>query len=157
MTEHDRDQDLDPAAIARRIIDTNQYMVIATANADGTPWISPVWFAHDGYRAFMWLSRPGRRHSRNLEAQAKVAITIFDSTQALGTGFGVTMEADAAVLDGDDLVRATEIASRRSASNGGGMLTVEMLRAGAALRLYRAVPTRLFVILGDDERVPIEL
>jgi hypothetical protein len=31
-----------PAAIARAIIDANLYMVLATADQAGRPWVSPV-------------------------------------------------------------------------------------------------------------------
>jgi hypothetical protein len=30
-------------AIARTIVDVNAFMTLATADADGTPWASPVW------------------------------------------------------------------------------------------------------------------
>ena len=150
-------QQRDPAAVARAIIDANAYMVLATADGEGRPWITPVWFAHDRYREFLWLSRPGRRHSQLIAARPEIAITIFDSTQRIGTGFGVTMSAEATTLSGPELTRATEVVSRRSAEQGGGMFTIEMFEAGATLRLYRAIATEQFVIMGDDERVRIEL
>jgi uncharacterized protein YhbP (UPF0306 family) len=149
--------DRDAAAVAREIIDANQYMVLATADREGVPWISPVWFAHDGYRQLLWISRPGRRHSRNIEVRPVVAISIFDSTQPIGTGHGVTMSAAATVLDGEALVRATEIVSRRSMERGGGMFTVGSFKDDASLRLYRATAVEQFVVLGNDERVPVEL
>ena len=43
----------DLAALAREIIDSNQYMTLATADADGRPWASPVWFAHERYTEFV--------------------------------------------------------------------------------------------------------
>jgi len=43
----------DLAALVRAIIDTNRYMVLATADQDGRPWASPVFFAADGYRDFL--------------------------------------------------------------------------------------------------------
>ena len=147
----------DPAAVAREIIDANQYMVLATADEAGRPWISPVWFAHDRYRSFLWLSRPGRKHSQLISDRREVAITIFDSRQRIGTGYGVTMSAVAGVLDGPELAAAAEIVSRRSVEHGGGMFSVEMFEAAASLRLYRAVATEQFVIMGNDERVPIAL
>lgn len=149
-------EDRDPAAVARQIIDANQYMVLATADADGGPWISPVWFAHDEYRSFLWLSRPGRRHSGNVAVRPQVAITIFDSAQELGTGFGVTMEAEAAALHGSELAQAAEIVNRKSVASGGGIFGVEQLQGAGTLRLYRAVATEQFVILGDDERIRVE-
>ena len=147
----------DPAAVAREIIDANRYMVLATGDPDGVPWISPVWFAHDRYRDFLWISRPERRHSRNLERRPEIAISIFDSTQRIGSGHGVAMSARAAVLGGGDLERAVEIVGVRSTAHGGGMFTVESFAGDARLRLYRAVAVEQFVVLGDDNRVPISL
>ena len=71
----------DPEATARQIIDAAKYMVLATADAGGQPWISPVWFAHADYRELFWISRPERRHSANIAVRLEVAISIFDSTQ----------------------------------------------------------------------------
>jgi GNAT superfamily N-acetyltransferase len=42
-------RDLD---LARGLIDANAYMTLATADADGRPWASPVWFAHHDYTRF---------------------------------------------------------------------------------------------------------
>ena len=149
--------DRDPAAVAREIIDANQYMVLATVDDDGGPWISPVWFAHDRYRAFYWLSRPERQHSRNVAARPQLAISIFDASQRIGIGFGVMMTATAAALEGADLASPTQIVNAKSVASGGGMFSVEYFEAGSDLRLYCAVPTRQFVILGDDERRRIDL
>ena len=35
-------------------------MTIATADADGTPWVTPVWFAPDGPDGLLWVSDPER-------------------------------------------------------------------------------------------------
>ncbi len=45
--------------IARSILDGVSYVVLATADADGAPWSSPVWFATDDYRELFWVSHPG--------------------------------------------------------------------------------------------------
>jgi nitroimidazol reductase NimA-like FMN-containing flavoprotein (pyridoxamine 5'-phosphate oxidase superfamily) len=41
------EQDL--AAVARTIIDANQYMTLATADAQGQPWAAPVFYATADY------------------------------------------------------------------------------------------------------------
>jgi nitroimidazol reductase NimA-like FMN-containing flavoprotein (pyridoxamine 5'-phosphate oxidase superfamily) len=74
----------DLAAAAREIVESNLYVTLATANAEGRPRASPVWFAHEGYRDFLWVSRPEARHSRNLAARPELALVIFDSTAAEG-------------------------------------------------------------------------
>ena len=84
-----------PDAIARAIIDAQQYMTIATADVDGTPLASPVWYAHDGYSRFLSASKPGSRHSKNISARPQVGIAIFDSSVAIGQGQGVYISATA--------------------------------------------------------------
>ena len=51
---------------SRAIVDANLYMVLGTADEEGRPWASPVYFAADGYRDFYWVSRPEAVHSRNI-------------------------------------------------------------------------------------------
>ena len=80
---------------ARRIIDTNSYLTLATADADGRPWATPVWFAQDRYTDYIWVSRPGARHSANIAARAEASIVIFDSTAPVGDGRAVYIEARA--------------------------------------------------------------
>ncbi len=73
-------------AIARRVIDSNQFMTIGSADEEGVPWVSPVWYAPAEYREFFWVSDPEARHSRNIAARPQVAIVIFDSHEAGGSG-----------------------------------------------------------------------
>ena len=53
-------------AAGRSIVDANLYMVLATADADGRPWASPVYFAVEDYTELFWVSSPDVTHSRNL-------------------------------------------------------------------------------------------
>jgi general stress protein 26 len=46
-----------PAAqTASDIIEASRYLVLATADAAGRPWSSPVYFAHIGFAEFFWVS-----------------------------------------------------------------------------------------------------
>jgi hypothetical protein len=45
-------------AIARRGIDSNQFITIGTADEEGVPWVSPAWYAPAEYREFFWVSDP---------------------------------------------------------------------------------------------------
>src|ERR1043165_4372149 len=67
------------------IVAASTYMTTPTAGAGGSPWASPVWFASVDGREFLWISKPGARHSRNIAARPDVAIAIFDSSQPPGT------------------------------------------------------------------------
>jgi nitroimidazol reductase NimA-like FMN-containing flavoprotein (pyridoxamine 5'-phosphate oxidase superfamily) len=65
----------DRTADARRVIDSHVYMTLATADEDGRPWASPVWFAHDGPSRFIWVSKREARHSRNLAVRPAARIS----------------------------------------------------------------------------------
>ena len=84
---------------AAAIIAGTDYMTLATADAEGVPWATPVWFAPDGERALLWLSRPEARHSRNLRAQPRLSIVIFDSRVASEEAAAVYFEAVAEQVD----------------------------------------------------------
>lgn len=80
----------DPAAqIVRDIIEANRYLVLATADATGRPWSSPVYFAHSDFTEFFWVSSLDVTHSRNIEVRPEVGIVVFDSQAAIGAGQGV--------------------------------------------------------------------
>jgi nitroimidazol reductase NimA-like FMN-containing flavoprotein (pyridoxamine 5'-phosphate oxidase superfamily) len=40
----------DLAVLARAILDANRYLTLGTADESGRPWVSPVYYAIDGYR-----------------------------------------------------------------------------------------------------------
>lgn len=146
---------------ARTIIDTQLYLVLATADAAGRPWSSPVYFASSGPAEFFWVSSPEATHSRNIAVRAEVGIVIFDSSVAIGTGQGVYMSAVAQQVTADgDLARGIDVFSRRSLAHGGVAWTVADVQADAGLRLYRAVADAHWVLAKDgkpDHRVPADL
>ena len=80
-------------AAARAIVDAGRYMTLGTADADGHPWVSPVWYAHEDARTFIWVSDPGTRHSFNIAARPDVSLVVFDSHAELGEGQGVYVRA----------------------------------------------------------------
>jgi hypothetical protein len=47
-----RQQHLELGAAARAIIDSNFYMTLGTADEEGRPWVSPVYYAAEGYAKF---------------------------------------------------------------------------------------------------------
>ncbi|MBE8475688.1 pyridoxamine 5'-phosphate oxidase family protein [Streptomyces justiciae] len=146
--------------IARGIVDGSRYLVLATADADGRPWSSPVYFAHAGYREFYWVSSPEVTHSRNIAVRAEVGISVFDSSAEIGTGQGVYMSAVAGVVGEADAVAALDVFSRRSVGHGGRVWTVEDVRGDSGMRLYRAVADAHWMLAKDgrpDHRVPVRL
>jgi nitroimidazol reductase NimA-like FMN-containing flavoprotein (pyridoxamine 5'-phosphate oxidase superfamily) len=126
-------------AAARAIVDAGRYMTLGTADADGRPWVSPVWYAHEDARAFLWVSDPGTRHSFNVAVRQDVSLVIFDSHAELGEGRGLYVRARADQLDDAAAADAIAVFSRRSIAQGGHEWSAGDVRAPARLRLYRAV------------------
>jgi len=145
----------DPAALARALIDANLYMVLATADQAGRPWASPVYYAPDAYREFVWVSRPEATHSQNISARPEVGIVIFDSSVPISTGRGVYMSAVAGEVEDDDRAEGIEIFSRRSLSHGGQPWTLEDVSSPAHLRLYKATAVEHSYLQADDRRVAV--
>jgi hypothetical protein len=81
-----RQQHLALGAAARAIIDSNFYMTLGTADEEGRPWVSPVYYAAEGYAKFYWVSSPEATHSRNLAVRPEVSVVIFDSRTPVGSG-----------------------------------------------------------------------
>jgi nitroimidazol reductase NimA-like FMN-containing flavoprotein (pyridoxamine 5'-phosphate oxidase superfamily) len=143
-------EDLD--AIARRIVDSNRFMTLATADDRGAPWATPVWYAPEDYREFFWVSKPGARHSENLAARPEVGIVIFDS-HLTGGWNALYLSAVAAELG--DVDRGIGIFSRRSEEQGFPPWTSEQVLPPARHRLYRATVSEWFVLDTHDERHPV--
>src|SRR5262245_25084548 len=128
--------DDDLLAHARIIIEANLYLTLGTADPDGRPWTSPVYFAPAGDREFYWVSDTDARHSRHLAERPQVSLVIFDSTVAPYHGRAVYAVGQARELSGNDLDRALAVYPR---PNGHGATPVsrEDVTAPAPYRLYR--------------------
>ncbi len=147
--------------MARDIIESNQYMVLGTADEDGVPWVTPVWFAQSDHRRFIWVSSPERRHSRNVKARPEVSIVIFDSRVAVGSARAVYMSARAEELSGAELER--DVAFFDTAGQAQGLThrwALEDVQAPAPYRLYRATVSQHWLLDPDsspDERADVTL
>jgi hypothetical protein len=144
-----------PYDLARAVIDVNSYMTIATADHAGQPWPSPVWYAHVGYREFLWVSSPSARHSRNLADRSQAGVVIFDSRTPAGNAQAVYMTVVAGPVAADQLTQGIAAYSARSQALVGTPWTAEDVSAPAPVRLYRARVSELFVIDGFDQRIRV--
>jgi hypothetical protein len=149
--------DTDWAARGRGIIDANLYMVLGTADREGSPWAAPVYFAPLAYCEFFWVSKPKARHSLNLAERPEISIVVFDSSVPISTGQAVYFSATAEEVDAERRAEALDVFSRRAVSHGGREFSEEDVVEGARLRLYRAEATEQFVLDPNDERIPVSL
>lgn len=144
---------LDPDRLARSIVAENAYLTLATVGADGVPWASPVWFAARGLDEFVWASKPGARHSRNLAENPRVSLVIFDSSKTPGEGSALYVSAVAELVDDPTFAEAIAVYNTGSIDRGLDAWDPEKLREPAKHRLYRAVTLEAFVLDDHDERI----
>lgn len=129
-------------------------MTLATADASGLPWASPVWYAAASYRDLLWVSSPEARHSRNIAQRPQLAIVIFDSHEP-GDWKSVYMSAVAEEVA--DVEEGIEIYSRRSVAQGLPAWARTDVVPPARHRLYRATVGEHFVLDSYDQRLPVNL
>jgi nitroimidazol reductase NimA-like FMN-containing flavoprotein (pyridoxamine 5'-phosphate oxidase superfamily) len=143
---------------ARQIIDANPYLTLATADGDGRPWASPVWFAHDAYAEFLWMSRPGARHSRNVAARPEIGFVVFDSTVVPGTAQALYVDAVAEEVGADEVESAIAAYSARSEAQGIRPWRIaDVVGSAARHRLYRARARSCSLLSGGDRRIAVDL
>ena len=142
-------------AVARAVFAGNRYMTLGTADERGQPWVSPVWYAREGYEELYWVSSPQARHSRNLVARPQISIVVFDSQVPVGSAAAVYMQATAQEVTGAERDRGMAVFARESAAQGLPPWTLIDVTAPAKHRLYRAVVTEHWVLGPRDERLPV--
>jgi nitroimidazol reductase NimA-like FMN-containing flavoprotein (pyridoxamine 5'-phosphate oxidase superfamily) len=147
--------------IARAILDAGIYVVLATADVDGVPSASPVWFATENYRELYWVSYPGARHSQNIAVRPQIAMVVFDSTVPAGTGQGVYMTATAEQLSDPAAIEyGIGVFSRESVRQGNEGWGLDRITGEARLRLYRARVQEYSILDPDvpqDVRIGVRL
>jgi hypothetical protein len=122
-----------------------------------------VYFTHDRYVDFYWVSSPTAQHSRNVAGRPDIAIVIFDSSAAPQDARAVYVQAVASEVPESGLAEQCAVAFR-NVGGGARPFAPDELRGEAPLRLYRATVTEVAVHIrggdpvygqGIDRRMPI--
>jgi hypothetical protein len=153
-------------AMARDVIDGNRYLTLGTAEPDGMPRLSPVYFTHDAYRTFYWISEPAAQHSANVARHPTITAVIFDSSKLPGTSEAVYLTATARQVPDDALAAECTVAFRNVGDRGGRPFAPAELSGAAPLRLFRADATSFAVHIrgshptfgtGTDKRMSVDM
>lgn len=137
--------------LARDIIDANIYMTLATADADGHPWVTPVFFAHAGYREFFWISSPDAQHSLNVAARPEASLVLFDSTVPVGSASAVYVAATVDQLAEAEIEAGLEVYPGPP-ERGARPFAAEEVQGAGIFRLYRATATQHWILCPSKER-----
>lgn len=138
---------------ARDLLDTNRYLTLGTSEADGRPWVTPVYFAWAPEWEFYWASSIDARHSQNLDVRPDVSIVVFDSSVLPYHGRAVYVVGTAQELSGDDLDRGLACYPGPT-PRGGSTVTRADMTDPSPYRLYRATTSELWVLCPREPRQP---
>ena len=158
MVHVSRPDDAERRRTVRSVIDANRFMTLATADEQGVPWATPVWFTCPDERRFLWVSVPTTRHSRNIASRPEVAIVIYDSRTTPAERQAVYVEATATELAGAEVDAGIAAFSRESVSQGLSEWSRKDVTVAGRFRLYQATATECFILAdGVDERLSVPL
>ena len=89
----------------------NILATLATVNADGTPWSTPLHVASDGEYVY-WFSKESTVHSQNITRDPRVSLTLFSPDESRGPK-GVYVNGQVELLRADSEQAAREIIGTR--------------------------------------------
>jgi Pyridoxamine 5'-phosphate oxidase len=134
----------DAARTARQLVDATAHMTLATADASGKPWSSPVFFAHDDAFRLFWVSSSGAVHSANIRVRPQVAITVLGEPPDY-FGDGVYFEAIATELhDLAEVEHAIQVRRTRHQESRFAVNSPADVLGDSAWRIYRADPLAIY-------------
>lgn len=98
----------------KKLIETMQYLTLATVDAHGDPWITPLFYTFDSDYQFYWYSRHSAEHSLNLLHHPTVAISIYDQNMTDKNATGLYMKGIVQEVPPVDVEKVAELYVTRS-------------------------------------------
>src|ERR671935_1617397 len=74
------------AAEARSLLEVSTLCAIATVTSGGQAHVNTAYFAWSDEFQLVWLSEPHAQHSRNVRANRRASVAVYDSAQRWGGG-----------------------------------------------------------------------
>lgn len=125
----------DSATRARRLLEAQTVMTVATADEAGKPAVAPVAFAHDDDFNLYWVSSKTATHSENIRKRPEVAIVVFVSEPS----DGVYVDGTATELENPaEIERAIRLLNRRRQPSKFKVGDPGDVTGDAAWRIYKA-------------------
>jgi uncharacterized protein YhbP (UPF0306 family) len=127
---------------AREIFEQIKHVTVATVSDDCQPWNTAVFTAFDKNGNIYWGSHVNSQHSKNIRANGKVFLLIYNSTTPAGTGLGLYIKATCTELNDTKEVRFAHslLQARRIIP----YWSLEAVQGKTPVRLYKATPEQVW-------------
>ena len=135
---------------AKAVLDAINYISIATVSGDGQPWNTPVARFHfnNDYTLY-WASWQDNQHSKNIRANGKAFVVIYDSTPANNQpSEGVYMQGQAIELINEQEVMQAALVFEDDPYNPSDG---KQYLGAYPRRIYKFVPEQIW--MNDDDKV----
>ncbi|OGM15906.1 hypothetical protein A2V56_04790 [Candidatus Woesebacteria bacterium RBG_19FT_COMBO_42_9] len=146
---------------SKKVIDTIEYIDLATITEDGKPWNSPLWFVRDDKYNLYFYSPKYTQHSENIRNNGNGFVVIYDSRAPEGTGFGVYMTVEVKELN---TVSEVDEALKWVYKKKKKKRTPQEFLGNSPRRIYKVTPKEAWVNDAElkngfylDYRIPIKL
>lgn len=149
---------------AHELLDSINYLTLATIDEDGTPRASPLYFTPHQFTDFYWVSNPNAQHSLNIAREPRTMAVVFDSQVRVGEADAVYLTGEARMVPDNELADRCRVAF--SGRGGASVMTPKELGGETPLRLYLLQVHTAEVLIraghptlgsGSDRRVEISL
>lgn len=138
-------ENTDARVNAQAYLRAHNVMTLATHGPEGL-WAAAVFYVHENFDLY-FLSSPSTRHSLNLAANPRVAVTIqadYDDWRAIK---GIQMEGNVTRLEGLEQARAILLYGKKFSIVGNiARAPAEIARAFSRVAWYRVTPTRVYFV-----------
>lgn len=138
-------ENTDARVNAQAYLRAHNVMTLATHGPEGV-WAAAVFYVHENFDLY-FLSSPTTRHSLNLAANPRVAVTIqadYDDWRAIK---GIQMEGNVTRLEGLEQARAILLYGKKFSIVGNiARAPAEIARAFSRVAWYRVTPTRVYFV-----------
>lgn len=136
-----------PSQKAKKIIGEIVYITLATVSKDGVPWNTPLWSAHDKDYNFYFGSPKNTQHAKNIRANGKGFVVIYDSRIPEGEGEGVYITATVKELTRvGEVKEAIKVMYKSKAKD----VSTDKFLGKSILRAYKVIPKKVWI--NDAER-----
>lgn len=142
------------AEAASWVMKSHKYVVIATADIDGTPWAVPVNRAYDLDGNITWMSRTDARHSQYLARNPRASAVLYSSDPVQGDAALYLEGPVAVVTDETELDLAVKM---RFEQAGKPVPPITNFLGSAPDRLYRLSPTAAWITEARHGKTPVDL
>ncbi len=141
-----------------KIIKTSHYLVLATADKNGTPWSAPLHYAFDQDFNFYFDSDEKSLHVQQMKSNPKVAISIVEETTPAGEGAGAQISGVAEEMPESSVTKAETILYSRihpGSSKTTGEIHSHYSKKGA--KVYKIHTLHVYTKPYGHERIEVYL